>query len=514
MLIAPNTVIKLIAGCPLDNTYRHTIYFSSRAAQETYFNSLVRKSFTALSYQRATQNTCRLEAKIADVYDCNYMMFKNDSFENKWFYAFVLNVEYISNTVIEVTYELDVMQTWFMVSCTVGDCFVEREHVLNDNIGWNTIPEGLEQGPYVNNFAGRVLTNAGSRNRVVVMTAFNTDFGDSTGQIIDSTYTGLQYNIFESLSDLDTFLNRAQTEGKSDGIVSMFMIPNMFPDNFQVSSVAYRETVTLPYNYNSLDGYVPKNKKLFTYPYNVMWVATDADYQEYRYELFQDTTGTTSWTVYFVCNPSPSIVLKPDNYAAGAGLTGPNFQYRITITDFPQCPYLTDVFKVYTAQNASSLPVKMIGNFVSGAKQGAAVGSGAGVPVIGAAIGGIAGIIGDVAQLTDLDRKPPQLNGTQTSSADYAISAKNFYYGSKSINRHYAQVLDSFFDMFGYKVNRVKVPNMNTRPYWNYVKCGYVSITGNVPADAMHQIETIFINGITFWKNGTNVGDYSLNNHE
>jgi len=520
MYIPPNSKVNLLANCPLDNSYLHTIWFSTRTAQQTYFSSLTRKSFNALSYQRAGKNTCRLEAEMKDVYDCNYMMFRNDSFENKWFYAFVLKIEYVSNTVVEVTYEIDVMQTWFMVSCQVGDCFVEREHVANDSIGWNTIPEGLEQGPYVNNYTGRVLLNAGSRNRIVLMTTFNENFGDSVGRIIDYTYTGLQFIVFDNVTEVNEFINKAQNEGKSDGIVSMFMIPNMFPDDFEPASVPHREDVELPYNYRTLDGYIPRNKKLFVWPYNMMWVATDVDYQEYRYELFHDSAeqGFTKWRVYYVCNPSPSIVLVPETYSLGAGLSSGNFQYRMTLSDFPQCPYLTDIYKIYTGQNQASLPIKMIGHFFGAAQEGAKIGAKAGggdptVTALAGGLGGVAGILGDVAQLVDLERRPPQINGTQTSSADYAITAKNFYYGSKSINRYYAQMLDNYFDMFGYKVNRVKVPEMTSRPYWNYVKCGYVSITGSVPADAMHDIEQIFMKGITFWKNGNNVGDYSLYNH-
>jgi hypothetical protein len=66
--------------------------------------------------------------------------------------------------------------------------------------------------------------------------------------------------------------------------------------------------------------------------------------------------------------------------------------------------------------------------------------------------------------------------------------------------------------MYGYATHRVKVPNRSSRPYWNYVKTIGCVITGSVPADDIKQICDIYNAGITFWKNGNNVGNYSLDN--
>lgn len=39
-----------------------------------------------------------------------------------------------------------------------------------------------------------------------------------------------------------------------------------------------------------------------------------------------------------------------------------------------------------------------------------------------------------------------------------------------SIKQEYARVIDNFFNMYGYKVNDVKIPNITGRLNWNYVK--------------------------------------------
>ena len=73
-------------------------------------------------------------------------------------------------------------------------------------------------------------------------------------------------------------------------------------------------------------------------------------------------------------------------------------------------------------------------------------------------------------------------------------------------------MIDDYFSMFGYSVRRIKKPNRFTRPHWNYVKTIGATITGSVPADDMRKICQIYDAGITFWKRGSEVGRYDLDN--
>ena len=82
----------------------------------------------------------------------------------------------------------------------------------------------------------------------------------------------------------------------------------------------------------------------------------------------------------------------------------------------------------------------------------------------------------------------------------------------KAITREFAVKIDDYFNRYGYQTNNVKVPNRNSRPHWNYVKTVGCSIKGSIPADDKSLICRIYDNGITFWKNGSEVGDYSLDN--
>ena len=66
----------------------------------------------------------------------------------------------------------------------------------------------------------------------------------------------------------------------------------------------------------------------------------------------------------------------------------------------------------------------------------------------------------------------------------------------------------------GYQTNELKVPNINNRPYWNYVKTQGINITGNIPNEDLEIIKTLFNSGITLWHNPTYFLDYSRNNKE
>ena len=66
--------------------------------------------------------------------------------------------------------------------------------------------------------------------------------------------------------------------------------------------------------------------------------------------------------------------------------------------------------------------------------------------------------------------------------------------------------------MFGYATKKIKVPNRNVRPHWCYTKTRDCVVKANAPADDVRKICQIYDNGITFWKNPSEVGNYSLDN--
>ena len=549
--IAPNTWITLCKNVPLDASYDHQITFPSVNAQRSYFLSKRFVELGANSYQRAMSNRLRIACTMEQAVQCNYLYFSNDSFENKWFYAFITGWEYINNVTTEITYEIDVFQTfWFDVD--IKPSFVEREHSTTDVAGENTVPETLEQGEYITSgvYAFEPYNQSGIVNGGVASAIFYCTFSedtstspptypDFTGGFANYVYTGLLPIKKNSLGEIQTFLSNVQSAGKIDGIVAAYMCPyepltyDPISWSFQVPKVS------------ALGYYTPKNKKLLTYPYSVLRVRTDSDSTIYRWEFFKYSSAQFTMEGYIV--PDPVLTLIPKNYSA---IPDRNYclENRLTLREFPQIAFNVDVWKVYFAQHGASLVTSMIGSAAeTGAKmlmlaQGGMMAGGAiqvgtsskGKPIMGQSApmagnmsGGIStdpvstlqgassltGIATSLAQIYEIQKRPPELKGTQTSLADYAVGAKKFYADILCIRPEYAAIIDDYFNMFGYATHRVKVPNITGRPYWNYVKTqGIVLDIANAPQPYIQKMIDCFNRGITFWHDPANVGNYNLDN--
>lgn len=151
--VTPNSNIIMLKGIPLDNTYNNTVYWNSAAEQLLHFTTDSPWGNTKVAipqhmYQRVTSNLLRVNIPYSQIYNCNYMLFQNagsPDYADKWFYAFVTNVEYVNDKATNVFYEIDVMQTWFF-EAQLKDSYVVREHPLSDAIGEHIETESVDLG--------------------------------------------------------------------------------------------------------------------------------------------------------------------------------------------------------------------------------------------------------------------------------------------------------------------------------------------------------------------------------
>ena len=520
--IAPNSDIVLCTNVPLDNTYDHTLTFASKANQLTYFASKAYKTITQNSYQRAMKNSLRLACTMDEAVRCNYLFFTNKSFENKTFYAFITGWEYVNNNTTEIIYEIDVFQSFFF-DIDIKSCFVAREHSLTDTIGDNLVPENLEQGEYIimrtdsinlSEISGYVNANA----CLLMLCTFNDDAEctDYDGGFLNYCFSGLNPIVKTNLNDLNTFLAKVFTKkGSLDGIISAFMCP-FTPLVSPATNFTWNLTVVK--NYMSLDGYTPKNNKLFTSPYYTFRIRNDVDVNEYPFEYFSGANAEFELVALLI--PEPVLVLVPKNFKRYSGNTTKRLDLRMTIQNFPQCSFDSDIYKVYLAQNAASIRtaigtgvVKNLLGTTSGITGAIRGQEGAALSGLNSAVDLHADILKQLALEKDLSIRPPELKGTQSALNDYAVGAKVFYGDIVSIRAEFARIIDDYFNMFGYATNRVKTPNITGRPHWNYVKTkGIVLDVANAPQPYIQKITDCFNKGITFWHNPSEVGNYTLDN--
>lgn len=505
MYPAPSTIVKLLSNIPWDNTYNDVLTFGSLSEQTLYFNSKATFTFTNFTYQRYNPDRGQIAAIripiLADtLYRCNYLMFQNSAHGNKWFYAFIRELNYINESVTEIIYELDIMQTW-KFDYTIKECFVEREHTNDDSIGSNLVDENLELGDYVMGNPFVMPQFSPSNSKICVLASFDSMLQPSQGRKYANVYSGLSINIFDSVEDVQAFLKDVDFGGKTDGIVSIFQYPAAFISD---DPRAIPIEITKSKHYSSIDGYVPRNNKLFTYPYNFLYVTNNnGNTAEFKWEFFE--TNPVVVTVFGALTPNPQFVLAPNNYKLTTGTSGDfNINEMITLEGFPQCAFTSDVYKVYLAQNATQLRTMAV---TEGLK---AIGNVASLDA-GGLFNQAANIAHTLAKINDIKVLPQQAKGNQTGNTVYAMGMNSFALFDAYITRKYARIIDDYFDMYGYATHLVKKPNVVGRKSWNYVKCINAQIKGNIPANDLSRINQVFNDGCTFWHTD-DIGNYSLDN--
>lgn len=515
MFIAPNTVIKLLSGVRLDNTYEHTLYFSDTVSQQAYFNSKVVHTFLNQTYQRVEKNIMRLNYSADLLYNCNYMMFQNTAYGNKWFYAFVTGVDYVNNATANIRFEIDVIQTWLM-ECNLNQSFIERQHTPTDSVGSNLVPDNLEIGDYRYQDLG--IDSHFDRWMVCVAATFDKNFNDAEGGLVGGIFSGLCYNTFYSASAAASFIKDATEKNLANGIVSVFMIPEDFGNPGAGSSNPSYYNTTFQKSFTDIDGYVPHNKKLFTYPYNTLYVTNNEGIASpYPYEYFEGNEGC-QFRVGCTMTCSPQAACVPLQYK-GVYL---NYNEKITLGNFPQCAYAIDSYRAWLAQNQGRLVMTGVRHLVGTARAMSGVDSAsAGIRgAIGTAITSAAtqhidnalATMDTIAMMYDHSTMPMQATSGGGSSINIAMGCKGFQYYRAYIRKEFAQIIDGFWDVYGYPIHQVAIPNRAARPHWTYLKLKNANITGSIPADDMLYIRRLYEKGMTWWRNGNEVGNYSFDN--
>lgn len=517
MYIEPNTTIKLYSGVPLDNTYNHTLYFASESEQQSYF-STSKYTFSAQSYQRVERGKMRIERKADDLYDCNYLAFKNVNYGNKWFYAFITSVEYINNVTSEITFEIDVMQT-YLFDVELKDCFVEREHSETDVIGENIQAEPIETGEYVISDYGLV----GAVRDMLVLIMIADEESTSFGDLYEGIYGGCDIWAYNSTDTTSITSKVSEYIQKPDQIIAMYMCPKMLipyvtdgGKHLSYSTTSSFITETLPSvteESQDFEGYEPKNKKLYTYPYNFLRIDNASGQSlNLRYEFFDNLTpvieiqGTFLMPVKLVARPCSYKGLP--SYSELGGYTSSKSE-AISLENYPMCSWNVDTFKSWLAQN--SVPVAL--NSIASVTNSAIASHYSAHPTASFGVGTVGTVASVLSQMYTASIAADQCRGNiSNGNVNVARNIQEFYKQRCHVTKDFAIVIDNFFSMYGYATNKVKQPNISSRPHWNYVKTLGCVVVGRAPSDDIKKMCSIYDNGITFWKNANEVGDYSLDN--
>lgn len=547
--VQPNSIVQLFRGINLDNRYMHTIYFANEAAQNSWFTSKVAYTFQQISYTRYTRNSIKIKADTTDLLDCTYLRFKNDRNVDKWFYAFINAVEYVNENTALITYEIDVMQTWFIQNGSIRPCYIERQHVTNDTFGLNLEAEPV--GSEVYDFTEITVADVGTdfaNYNVVYCTTDEPQSMVRDGIVCGATYNSLPMSAAESntlKNELLLALGSWDKQQQKADIVDMFMFPSAY-SNIGHNSNTYHVT-----HNGKFDNYTPKNKKLHSYPYSSLYITTnDGDTGLYRWEYFEGDVTSGVSDMQFDLNATlvggGYIEIHPRAYN---GIME-NLDAKLVMQNFPKCSWNYDAYQAWIAnggqykaqydlgviQKKGALSIAQAGlsglSSIASNYEGAISALNQKNPNYIAAISnGVNAAFNGANTMLNIEQKELQYTEARDKvsfefkDARYEpnilvgqqvpnISVGKKYLGFKFYKLHVrddeAKRIDDFFSVYGYAINKVETPNLNGRQYWNFIKTRNAEISGNMPSSSKAAIGKIFDGGIFFWKNGDNIGNFAI----
>lgn len=530
--VEPQGMIYL-CKTPLENDYKNQLTFTNSVSQATYFNTTVLKTFSDYTYQRH-DGSVKVGANIDDIIKCNYMFYRNVGFSDKIYYCFITDMQYVNENCTLITFETDVFQT-YQFDINYKMCFTEREHVNDDTAGNHTVPEGLELGDYVLN--DRVENFKADPSEYVICMGVTELPDESTpynnNRVYNSIYGGLYYLGFADATNCTNAIKIYDGLGKSNAIISLFMIPNSiesYTDGINVKWTGTKGETTITSDLKYLasselsdiigtinieepnkvgNNYIPKNNKLFTYPYNFFNITNNSGITEsFKYEDFayDPVIGKKSIALRVESSLTPGMSIK----AIPLFYKNENINYNFGIVGgkLPVCSYNSDVYQNWLRQNGLNTVFNLIGGGIS-------VAGGIGSGSVSGALSGITNIYNTLHQVTLVDMTPNQAKGN-TNAGDINFSNNSsglFSVYKMSIKEEYAKIIDDYFTMFGYKVNKLKIPNITGRTNWNYVKTIECNFDGDIPQSHLSIIRNMFNNGVTLWHNPNTIYNYNLSNN-
>lgn len=536
-VITPQSDVYLLK-VPLEIDNENQLTFTNATAQYNYFISLPKVGFDDFTYIRK-DGVLRVPELIDNLYEYNYVMYRNDSYSDKWFYAYITGMEYMNDNVTDISIATDTFQTW-QFDLVYKTTFVEREHVNDDTIGNHTQPEGLQLGEPVINSKTTIVPDKTTKTYDDETISFInpiffqvTEFLNaylpeaeaySSTSEYNGVFSGLRYFACCSVSDAKTIINDYASAGKADAIISIFLAPKEFlagsrklgtgvhiyiPANTSdVTTLLSVTSITRP---TKVDGYTPKNNKLFTYPFSYMYVTNNAGGETtFNYEDF--ASNNPKFFMIGALGQGCTTKLLPVSYKHYTANTEV-FDYGLVGAKYPICAWASDYYTNWMAQNAGNINTSVVSSMATRALgfENANLFHNT-IGKTGAVVGMAADIMGTVAEVERAKIIPDQARGN-TNSSDILIGARKYFYcNCMSIRAENARIIDDYFSMFGYKVNRVKVPNITGRRNWNFVKTVGCYIEADIPQDDLQQIKDLFNKGITLWHNPATFADYSQNN--
>ena len=175
-------------------------------------------------------------------------------------------------------------------------------------------------------------------------------------------------------------------------------------------------------------------------------------------------------------------------------------------------PVISDAYYTYMLENKNTIQanvtnsaINAVAGTINGVISGAGVG-GAGGALFGGVSGAVAGGLSLQAQIrsenakqADLKAKPDNVIASIDSAFNILDNNTDIAFYRMRICCENEEIIAEIFNMYGYKVNRVDIPNTRSRVRFNYIQTAGANIIGSFNQSDLSRIKEIYNNGITIW---------------
>ena len=397
----------------------------------------------------------KIQKNINDLSYINYLAIYNNAGDRSPLFAFVTDINYITDSVSEVFFEVDLFSSYCQ-SLDYQDCYIVRMTTPDDTKYKYLEDEPINGGEYVTNpnFIGREFVTQWKYGYTAVTTSSG---GQEMGEIKSNIFTQAAFHGGSDWQQLSFALYYYARDGYIDNVCDVFQYPAECGDTGE--KVSSERAVSFP---TTIDGYTPKNRKLFNYPYvRSLIVSTSGDTLEVKPE--KCVNDEVKYRIEKMVTPIAQMVITLDNYDRLAA--DDQKAERIIMTGFPEVVWSADNYRAWLARNkpAKDLAEKQV---LAGAVAGAAT------LVAGAATGGVglaAGLMTAGTQMTSSllalesqeakEEQAKYMPKTIHRGGNLGIDVANNKFGFavyiQSIDARRASLIDNYFNAFGYAINKV-----------------------------------------------------------
>lgn len=524
----PETKLRLYSGVPWSDEYEHVRLYSSKAELldhlESYRKNITGVDLSHLAPIRVGNYDIRVPFTEMKALNLNYLAFQNAGISNEWVFCFIDSIEWLSEKTTRINFSLDVFQNNFY-NTNIKPCFVEYHHIprREDGIGVNLVPVNLEAGETI--VSQHKKLNLTPTDCCIFVTRGTVEQSWFDGRVENGVYCWGSIGHYDVTTDdglekINGLLKEYNDQGAQDAVIGLFMSPKLCIGALGGKEIKPK-TTSMQISGNAFEGYKPKNKKLYSYP----WLYCLADNNQgnthiYRYEYSYNQDKSIEFNSYGTIATLPQVLTAPKNYKTRENLKHGLMHEALINSSFPMCSFSSDTYRAWLAQNKSSIALSQVQTAVN-----STIGLGTSIAGLagGSLQGGINGAskttsafwdaLGMLANQTDRSRNAGVTHGKALSeNVMTGIKECGVDFYEMSCKRQFAEMADSFFEQFGYPINKITMPNLRSRSRWNYVKTSHCGFTGNIDLDQLKKLRNIFDNGVTLWHTD-DIGNYSLSNN-